>query len=61
MKKEHLHIVGSVIPGSIAEELGMEAGDAIAAINGNEIKDIFDYQYYTQEEYIEVLIRKPSW
>ena len=60
MKKKHLHIVGSVIPGSIAEELGMEAGDAIAAINGNEIKDIFDYQYYTQEEYIEVLIRKPS-
>ena len=60
MKKEHLHIVGSVIPGSIAEELGMEAGDAIAAINGNEIKDIFDYQYYTQEECIEVLIRKPS-
>lgn len=60
MKKEHLHIVEKVVAGSIAEELGIEAGDALVEINGNKIEDIFDYQYYTQDEYIEVLIRKPS-
>ncbi len=60
MKKEHLHIVDSVAPGSIAGELDIEAGDALVEINGNKIEDIFDYQYYTQDEYIEVLIRKPS-
>ena len=60
MKKEHLHIVEQVAPDSIAEELEIESGDAIVAINGNAIEDIFDYQYFTQDEYIEVLIRKPS-
>lgn len=60
MKKEHLHIVDSVAPGSISGELDIEAGDALVEINGNKIEDIFDYQYYTQDEYIEVLIRKPS-
>lgn len=60
MKKEHLHIVEKTVPGSIAEELEIEKGDILIAINGNKIEDIFDYQYYTQEEYIEVLVRKPS-
>ena len=58
--KEHLHVIASVEPGSIAEELELEAGDILLEINGNKIEDIFDYQYYTQDEYIEVLIRKPS-
>ena len=44
--KKHLHIIASVEQGSIAEELGLEPGDAIEEINGNEIEDIFDYQYY---------------
>lgn len=60
MKKEHLHIVEKVAPGSIAEELEIAAGDTLVEINGKRIEDIFDYQYYTQDEYIEVLIRKPS-
>lgn len=60
MKNEHLHIVERVAPGSIAEELEIEAGDILAEINGTKIEDIFDYQYLTQDEYIEVLIRKPS-
>ena len=60
MKKEHLHIVKCVASGSIAEELEIAAGDARVEINGNKIEDIFDYQYFTQDEYIEVLIRKPS-
>ena len=60
MKKEHLHIVECVAPGSIAEELEIEAGDILVEINGTKIEDIFDYQYLTQEEYIEVLIQKPS-
>lgn len=60
MKKEHKHIVERVALGSIAEELEIEAGDALVEINGNKIQDIFDYQYFIQDEYIEVLIRKPS-
>lgn len=60
MKKQNLHIVDKVLPGSIAEELEIEKGDVLLKINGHKIEDIFDYQYYTQDEYIEVLIRKPD-
>lgn len=60
MKKKNKHIVEKVLPGSIAEEMEIIPGDALLEINGHKIEDIFDYQYYTQDEYIEILVRKPS-
>lgn len=60
MKKKNEHIVEKVLPGSIAEEMEITPGDALLEINGHKIEDIFDYQYYTQDEYIEILVRKPS-
>ncbi len=45
---------------SVAEEMGIEPGDVLLAINGEEIRDIFDYQYLSQDEYVEVLVRKKS-
>lgn len=54
------HMVKSVLYGGIAQELGVEPGDELLAVNGEEITDIFDYQYLIQDEYIEVLIRKTS-
>ena len=60
MKKKNEHIVEKVLSGSIAEEMEITPGDALLEINGHKIEDIFDYQYYTQDEYIEILVRKPS-
>lgn len=54
------HIIKNVLPGSIAEELEMEAGDKLLAIDNTEIEDIFDYQFLIQDTYIEVLIEKPD-
>ena len=56
--KEHLHVIAGVEPGSIAEELEIEAGDILLEINGNKIEDVFDYHYLMNEEYVEILIRK---
>ena len=56
MSKEH--IIDRIIPGSIAEELEIEAGDVLVSINGNEIEDVFDYHYMVNDEYLEILIRK---
>lgn len=56
MKKQH--IIKTVLPGSIAEELGIEPGDKILAIDNTEIEDVFDYQFLVQDTYIEVLIEK---
>lgn len=56
--KEHLHVIASVEPGSIADELELEAGDILLEINGNKIEDVFDYHYLMNEEFVELLIRK---
>lgn len=60
MMKEHLHVIDSVEPGSIAEELELEAGDILLEINGNKIEDVFDYHYLMNEEYVEILVRKAN-
>lgn len=52
------HIVKEVEPGSIAQEMGIEAGDVLLSVNDNEIEDVFDYRYLMKDEYVEVLVRK---
>ncbi|MBB6631134.1 DUF512 domain-containing protein [Clostridium algidicarnis] len=47
-----------VFKDSIAEELGIEVGDKIISINGNQIKDIIDYRFLMADEYVEVEIEK---
>jgi putative radical SAM enzyme (TIGR03279 family) len=59
MKKKG-HRMKNILPESIASELGLESGDVLLAINGQEITDVFDYQYAVMDERIEVLIEKPS-
>ena len=54
------HKIREVLPGSIAEELDIEPGDLLLAINDCEIKDVFDYHYYVNDEYLVVLIQKPD-
>ena len=58
MKKEH--IIRSVEEGSIAWELGIEAGDKLISINDNEIEDVFDYHFLVNDEELIVLIEKPD-
>lgn len=50
------HVIKRVEEGSIAEEMGLEPGDKIVAIDGTDIEDIFDYQFLIQDTYIEVLV-----
>lgn len=59
MKKKE-HVIQQVLPGSIAEEMEIEPKDVLLEINGHEIEDIFDYQYYCEDYEIVVTIRKPN-
>ena len=45
------HVVKEVMPGSIAEEMGIEAGDVLLSINENEIEDVFDYRYLMKDAF----------
>ncbi|EOD01279.1 DUF512 domain-containing protein [Caldisalinibacter kiritimatiensis] len=54
------NIIKEVLQNSIAEELGIEKGDILLAINGQEIKDIIDYKFLISDEYVEVTIEKQN-
>lgn len=56
MKKGHL--IKSIEEGSIAEELGLEPGDRVMTIDGRELEDIFDYQYYCNSQSLLMVVRK---
>ncbi len=54
------HIIKDIKPNSIAKELEIEPGDVLLAINDEELTDIFDYQFMTEDEYLTILIEKPD-
>lgn len=58
MMKKNGHLIKAVEPGSIAEELELEPGDKLLKINGNEVEDIFDYEYYVDSESLVMLVEK---
>ena len=60
MNKSNGHLIKKILPGSIAEEFELAPGDRLISINGHEIEDIFDYQFYAEDTYIEILIEKPD-
>ncbi len=54
------NVIIKVEKGSIAEEMGIEVGDILADIDNKPVKDVLDYRYLIQGEYIEVGIIKPD-
>jgi len=47
-----------IVPGSIAEELGIEPGDLLVSINDRPVGDILDYHFLSQNSELVVLTRK---
>ena len=52
------HKIKTIIPGSIGDELELEPGDRVLAVNGQQIEDVFDYHYLINDEYIELTVLK---
>jgi putative radical SAM enzyme (TIGR03279 family) len=48
----------NVLPGSTAERLGLQTGDAIVSINGEAIHDIIDFQFFVADETLRLVLRK---
>ena len=59
MKKKE-HKIDSVEPGSIADEMGIEAGDVLLTVNGKPIQDVFDYHFLINDVTLNLLIQKPE-
>lgn len=54
----HKGVIARVIPGSIAAELELQAGDKLLRVNGQEIKDIIELSFALADESLELLIEK---
>ena len=54
------HIIKSVVKGSIADEMGVEVGDALLYIDGQTVEDVFDYRFFIRSEELSVVIKKPD-
>ena len=52
------HKIAKILPRSIGEELELEVGDLILAVNDQSIEDVFDYQFLINDEYIELTVLK---
>lgn len=52
--------IEKVEPGSIAEAVGVEAGDRLISMNGREMKDVLDYRFVEGEEELLLELAKPN-
>jgi putative radical SAM enzyme (TIGR03279 family) len=52
-------IITEITPGSLAEELDLEAGDRIVKVNGRSVRDYLDFRFQTAgETELEFLVKK---
>ena len=51
-------IIESVLPGSVAEELELEPGDRVLAINGHPLRDVIDYNFFGAEDLLVLEVEK---
>lgn len=52
------HLIENVVENSIADEMGISAGDLLLKIDGVFPADVLDYRFMVVSEYIELLIKK---
>ncbi|SCH43179.1 putative FeS-containing Cyanobacterial-specific oxidoreductase [uncultured Ruminococcus sp.] len=51
-------IISNVAPGSLAAKKKIGAGDTLVSINGNQITDVLDYQFYITETVLRLVIKR---
>lgn len=48
--------VSQVVPGGIADQLGIAGGDRVCAVNGNPVHDVLDYRFLTADDFVELVV-----
>jgi putative radical SAM enzyme (TIGR03279 family) len=51
-------LITAVTPDSVAADIGLQPGDQLLAINDNPVEDVIDVQFYSAEEWLELLVRR---
>ena len=53
-------LISSIKPRSPASRHFIRAGSKLISVNGHEIRDVLDYQFYIDEDILELVIEKPN-
>ncbi|MBO4927618.1 MAG: DUF512 domain-containing protein [Clostridiales bacterium] len=59
-KREEFRRIKEVVPGSIAEEVGVEPGYILVSIDGVEVRDVFDYRLRERASEMLLAFRLPD-
>jgi len=51
-------VIARVEPGSLAEELGLQPGDAVLSVNGKRVMDTLDYRFHVTEPYVKLTVQR---
>ena len=51
-------VIKSVSPKSLARQLGVQPGDILLAVNGEQVADVIDVQYYASEYHVQMLLQR---
>jgi putative radical SAM enzyme (TIGR03279 family) len=52
--------VARVVPGSVADEMGLVVGTELLAVNGRPLKDFLDWEFLTADEEFVLEVRQPD-
>ena len=52
--------IKSVAPGSVAEQIGLRPGDALASIDGRSVGDVIDVHFYAAADTVELSWQTPD-
>ncbi|MCK4271983.1 PDZ domain-containing protein, partial [bacterium] len=53
-------MIKDVQPGSLAEKAGIRSGQMLVEINGHQVEDVLDYQFYIHDEKLSLIIKESS-
>lgn len=53
-------LISSIKPHSPASRHFVKAGSKLISINGHEIRDVLDYQFYVDEDVLDIVLEKPN-
>jgi len=51
-------VIESVEPASLGDAVGLQPGDQLLSINGQDLRDIIDVQFYSAEEFLDMLVER---
>lgn len=51
-------VIARVEPGSLAEELGLQPGDAVLSVNSKRVMDTLDYRFHVTEPYVKLTVQR---